>query len=413
MFNAFASSIVAAAAVAWVVLISGQRQGPSGLCVGEHAGVPHDVGCYFSESYFEARSKFRQRAEAAGAALHVLEVMPDVDSSYTIDIAVLEGGGPGLVVSSSGVHGVEGYAGSAVQLAYLAQRAATGSSGDDPTMVLVHAVNPFGMAHFRRWNERNVDLNRNALHADEWPALLARDPNVAGYEDFSAPLFNPPRAPTVADASIKVLASAATNIARFGFLHLKRAMVTAQYHDPRGIFYGGQELQSSHALLWDFMGRFRDKARPVWVDVHTGLGAPGHDTLLVETTSGGAGIGRATAAFPGAEVQVTGAGADEAGGGAVGAGYELTRGAVDAFYGRRFEKDPVLFVTQEFGTVPGVLVARALVLENAAFHHSPDAQPHWAEYTRDAFYVRSRDWKEAVVGRGTAILDQAEAYARG
>jgi hypothetical protein len=29
--------------------------------------------------------------------------------------------------------------------------------------VLVHALNPFGFAMLRRWNEEGVDLNRNAL----------------------------------------------------------------------------------------------------------------------------------------------------------------------------------------------------------------------------------------------------------
>ena len=41
------------------------------------------------------------------------------------------------------------------------------------------------MAHYRRWNENNVDLNRNALFPDEWAAVRARDPNIAGYEDFA------------------------------------------------------------------------------------------------------------------------------------------------------------------------------------------------------------------------------------
>jgi len=200
MVIAFLSSCIAAAAMAVALVFSGQDHGPAGLCVGEHGKSAHDIGCYFSESYFEARAKFRQRAEAAGATLHALPVIPEVDPSYTIDVAVLEGRGEGLVVSSSGVHGVEGFAGSAVQLAYLAQRTASaaldavGSSNEAsaaaaaaaeeaknrPTVVLVHAVNPFGMAHYRRFNEHNVDLNRNALHPDEWPALLARDPNIAG-----------------------------------------------------------------------------------------------------------------------------------------------------------------------------------------------------------------------------------------
>ena len=123
-------------------------------------------------------SKFRAAAAKAGAELHTLTVaLPD----YTTDIAVLAGRGPGLVVHSSGVHGVEGFAGSGIQIAILSNFSKTeaaeaqSTDPDAPTIVLVHAVNPFGMAHFRRFNENNVDLNRNALPPADRAAVLARD----------------------------------------------------------------------------------------------------------------------------------------------------------------------------------------------------------------------------------------------
>jgi hypothetical protein len=61
--------------------------------------------------------------------------------------------------------------------------------------VAIHAVNPFGFAFGRRWNENNVDLNRNALLTqEEWDKVKSRDANIAGYQDFNS-LFNPPRKP--------------------------------------------------------------------------------------------------------------------------------------------------------------------------------------------------------------------------
>lgn len=68
----------------------------------------------FSESYFEARAKFRfatrRLAELMPTVkLHTLSVMPGQD--YTIDIAVIPGSGSetmGLTIHSSGCHGVEG-----------------------------------------------------------------------------------------------------------------------------------------------------------------------------------------------------------------------------------------------------------------------------------------------------------------
>ena len=59
--------------------------------------------------------------------------------------------------------------------------------------------------------------------------------------------------------------------------------------------------------------------------------------------------------------------------------------------------------------MPGVLVARAMILENAAFNHAPARQAEWAAFTRDAFYVRTQDWRRAVLERGLKLLHQAVA----
>ena len=154
--------------------------------------------------------------------------------------------------------------------------------------MLVHAVNPHGMANFRRFNENNVDLNRNAVPEESWDELLGRDPNAAGYEDFDGTVFNPRRVPTALDAYINVWFRAAYGIAANGYVTLKRAMVAGQYHNPRGIFYGGEQLQASHRLLRDFLvqnGFTKTRGKVTWVDVHTGLGPSGVDTLLMERDS--------------------------------------------------------------------------------------------------------------------------------
>ena len=58
------------------------------------------VETYFSESFWEAREKFRRAVEAIpGWELHTLNV---IGPSYTTDIAVLPGTGDGLVLHLSG-----------------------------------------------------------------------------------------------------------------------------------------------------------------------------------------------------------------------------------------------------------------------------------------------------------------------
>jgi hypothetical protein len=410
----FTRVLNAAPAVLLALLLHHLVQPPptgAGLCP-PHG--PARAECHFSEGYFEARDKFRRAAEAAGADLHSLLVVPE--GGYSMDIAVISGQGAGLVVHSSGVHGVEGYAGSAIQLAALekfaARRAERDADPDAPTVVIVHAVNPFGMAHFRRFNEHNVDLNRNALPPDALKAALARDPNVAGYFDF-AELLNPSRPPTLWDAYVSIPLRSLWLLARFGLTHMKRALVTAQYTDPKGIFYGGRRLEPSHALLFDWFGRFaateggagRKRIRAVtWIDVHTGLGRPGEDTLLTNEP-----VKMFRRWYPDApKVQ-----SESEGEGDVAAGYELTVGFHRHLFSTRFADEQRLqHFTQEFGTQKSIMVARAMILENQAFHYARAEHARWSAFSRDAFYVREAWWKRSIVARGLAVLEQAEARSR-
>ena len=64
---------------------------------------------------------------------------------------------------------------------------------------------------------------------------------------------------------------------------------------------------------------------------------------------------------------------------------------------------------QEFGTVPNVMVAHALVIENAARHHMSMAEAlPWAKATsKRAFYPQSIYWRRYVLNRGLRVLRQA------
>jgi predicted deacylase len=120
---------------------------------------------YFSEDYPAARQRFLAAGHALGADLHQLRLglsAPD-GSPLTIDIAWIGARSPDtVVIHSSGLHGIEGFAGSAIQLALMNQ---CGSIPPNGAILFVHTLNPFGMAWLRRFNENNVDLNRNFLPA--------------------------------------------------------------------------------------------------------------------------------------------------------------------------------------------------------------------------------------------------------
>lgn len=148
----------------------------------------------FSESYFHARQAFRNAAASAGAAQESLLVYTDPATGldYTMDVAILpasssesssEAGAEAppaetpLLMHMSGVHGVEGFAGSAVQVAALREMATSGAAMNQSrpfTTCFVHAVNPYGFAALRRFNENNVDLNRNNLTPEQWKQVHTR-----------------------------------------------------------------------------------------------------------------------------------------------------------------------------------------------------------------------------------------------
>merc|ERR1740121_1542353 len=63
-------------------------------------------------------------------------------------------------------------------------------------------------------------------------------------------------------------------------------------------------------------------------------------------------------------------------------------------------------VTQEFGTLPALRVARALISENMGFHYDRANHAHWRDMARDAFYVRTPEWKAKVLRRGHDVFNK-------
>ena len=132
------------------------------------------------------------------------------------------------LVLCSGTHGVEGFAGSAIQTGLL--REGIGSRlGPETSILMIHAINPFGFAHLRRANEDNVDLNRNFIdHTRPHPASLDYD----ALADILAPTAWWPLATGASIARLLI-----HRITR-GKAALQAAITGGQYTHPQGLFYG-------------------------------------------------------------------------------------------------------------------------------------------------------------------------------
>jgi hypothetical protein len=338
----------------------------------------------FSPDYFTARHRFREMVTTAGGRLETipLDAKGPNGEGLGIDIAWFGAANPRRVLlHSSGLHGVEGFAGSAIQLQLLDDLP---KLPKDAALIVVHVLNPYGMAWLRRFNENNVDLNRNFLGDEPYAGV---PPIYADLDSF----LNPQSPP----ASDLFTLRAAWLILRQGMPALKQAVVGGQYEYPRGLFFGGKRLQQGPEKYQNFLTqRLASAERIVAIDVHTGLGKYGEDTLLV----GEEDYDTLRRMF-GERVAPSNPDKSPA--------YRI-RGALDTMIPRAVPKAAVFAVTQEFGTYSPTKVLHALREENRWHHHGGGALNHPAkQILKETFYPQDEAWQESVLKRGRELLKQA------
>ncbi len=243
---------------------------------------------YFSKDYSEARRKFHDAATCAGAQLasHVNPAVkgPNGEELAT-DVARL---GPRdasrVLLTISGTHGAEGFAGSGAQVGSF--EAGLGRElPADTALLAIHAINPYGFAWLRRVTEENVDLNRNFV--DHGGVL----PSNPGYDELADAIC-----PSAWEEA--ALAEARKKIEAFGRKHgsaaLQAAITAGQYNHADGIFYGGARPTWSREILLKVVSEHAVRARRLAViDYHTGLGPWGYGEPIVTHAPNTPGIARA------------------------------------------------------------------------------------------------------------------------
>ena len=350
-----------------------------------------DLEAFFSPDYATARGRFRSAAQVAGASLETLglDARGPGGEELTIDIARL--GAPGarrVLLHTCGIHGVEAFAGSAVQLAALEDPPAR---PDGCALVLVHVLNPYGMAWLRRANENNVDLNRN------FPEPSGRRAGAPELYTRLDSLLNPSTAPGSEWFRWKL----ATAALRHGIPALTQAIAEGQYEFPRGLFFGGRALERGPGLYLDWLRRNLSHAGYLFaLDLHTGLGRGGEETLILEP-----GV-RAT---PAAELERAFGRRllDPAAGRAT---YRV-RGSMGGALPQTLPGARIDFVLQEIGTLPPIAVLHALREENRWHHLGGAAPAHLAKQAlRDALSPPSPRWRRQALERGVGMLRDAAAW---
>ena len=350
----------------------------------------------FSGSYPVARERFRGAARAAAAPLdrHLLAGEGPDGGELAVDVALVGARNPRrAVVVSSGLHGVEGFFGSAVQLEWLHRfRRGSAPVPGGTLVVLLHAVNPFGFAWRRRANEDNVDLNRNFLADGETYA------GTPGHYDRVHVLLNPPTPPPRLDP---FRLRAAWAVRRHGLSVLQNAVATGQYEHPSGLFFGGREAAASTRLVQErFWSWTRGAEEVLHLDLHTGLGDYADYRLLIEPPHL-SDLGWYRSRFDPDRVVPVGDDTPYA-----------ARGVMGAWLARHAGPRSYRFACLEFGTYGPLRVLAALRAENRAHHHSVPGAAAYGRAKRElveCFCPARRLWRRKALGRALEVIGQAVA----
>lgn len=228
----------------------------------------------FKDSYDHARHQFlelvRQLDSARANETHTLPVKGPRGGPLHTDCVWIgpEAAGKVLVLIS-GTHGVEGFAGSAIQTDLLHQLSDGSALPDDTAILMIHALNAWGMAWLRRCDHEGIDLNRNFI---DFTHPVPRNP---GYHELRGYLMQEDR--TLREEHMQRYAQA------HGQSALEIAVSGGQYEDPHGPFFGGRRASFARRLIEGLMQRHRlAERRLAVIDLHTGLGPYGYGEIICD-----------------------------------------------------------------------------------------------------------------------------------
>ncbi|MFM0047337.1 M14 family metallopeptidase [Paraburkholderia sediminicola] len=358
---------------------------------------------FFSTSYAHARERFLHAASKRTARIKSWTLSGRVGlhgEALATDAAFI--GNPdsdSVIVVSSGVHGIEGYAGSGCQVALLRDDALLRNlDAQGKAMLLVHAVNPFGFSFGRRTNEDNVDLNRNFV---DFSAALPSNPDYASVHPLMLPAIWPPAPPDV--GALHAYQS------RHGMTAFQRALSSGQHSHPDGLFFGGTQPSWSRLTLDEVLDTFvSSRRRAIWIDIHTGLGPHGFGQKILigdrSTAATGDPVVRARAIW-GADVVSLAQGQSVS---------SPVTGAACGLLQAMYPEMDSISLAVEFGTLPMHDTIDALRFDQWIYrcmggrHDEGTAAPA-REAMKAAFNPDSDGWRGMVWGQMRAVLEQAVA----
>ncbi|MDH5710936.1 MAG: M14 family metallopeptidase [Gammaproteobacteria bacterium] len=357
--------------------------------------TPEYLGECYSCNYLEAKNKFSQQVK------HQLD--PGLCREFTYPQTGPEGEAltssvawlgdaeaEHVLVLQSATHGVEGFAGSAIQLDTLKRLTAEKLPGGI-AILFIHVINPYGFAWLRRVNEQGIDLNRNFVDFNQ--PLPANE----GYTQLADQIL--PLSLTGWDRASQKLSAYRDE---YGQSEFEKAVSSGQYEYADGLFYGGTAPSQSRLNLEKIIDDYElhNRRSVAVIDIHTGLGPFGYGEVICDHPPGSAGVKLARTWFGESVTEP-----------ALGSSTSVQKlGLIDYLWHRRLG-EKVCFVTLEFGTYSVEQMFEVLRRDHFMHRQTIDWGASETQQVKQAirkfFYPATPDWQEMVLMRGRQCIDQA------
>ena len=216
----------------------------------------------FSQRYAGARDKFVSSVETSSIVERFNNIAHPLkgpkNEKLFCDIAWA--GNPkakNMLILVSGLHGVEGGVGSAIQSDFVSRHRRL---PPDICVVMVHALNPWGFAWASRNDNDGVDINRNFV--DFAGKLPDSSETLKIWQDLSK-------------ASAGKIGS---------HRELFDTLSQGQYQQKDALYYGGDKASWSREVIEQLATQIKPEKREqiVVIDIHSGLGPYGYGELICD-----------------------------------------------------------------------------------------------------------------------------------
>lgn len=377
-------------------------------CSSREAGVKVDetrLG-YFLNTYESSRDAFREQAKELKARygrveIGSIEVRSKSDRGLTIDYCYIpaQKSRKSLFIMDCGVHGIEGFAGSAVQRMFMREllpKTDLNSMG----VLLLHAINPHGFKHRRKVTEQNIDLNRNF---DTERSLFAT--RNEGYAALNEKLLNPPgKLNMCSPDNVFFPVRVVYYLLKSSMSVFRQAIMQGQYEFDKGIIYGGRDFSPQKADIEKLLLKvMKEYSRVFVLDLHTGYGERGKMHFFPNPIKDKKNLAATMEVFSGYPIDM----------GSEGDFYTTTGDFTDYIEKLATTRRTCIRITAEYGTMDSQTTLGSIkslhnyVIENQAAHYGgeskSDVETALARM-REHHYPSSRVWRSEIMRQSAEIF---------